>query len=125
MRTDNQFVQFVVEQLSPLGAVEARAMFGGHGISIDGLFCAIVHRDRLYLKADEHSRPEFEAIGAQPFRPYPKRPMTLRYYEIGADLLDNRARLLDWARKAMEAARREPPKPAGRKTRRTTGNRGR
>lgn len=117
MRTDNQFVDFVAEQLAGLGRVDARAMFGGHGIYVDGFFCAIVHRDTLYLRADEQTRSEFEAIGAQPFRPFANKALTLRYYEIGADLLEDRARLLEWASKALAAALRDPPKPKKKRLR--------
>ena len=116
MRKDTQFVTFVAEQLAALGEVDARAMFGGHGIYIDGLFCAIVHRDTLYLKADGQTRAEFESLGMQPFRPFAGKPTTMRYYRIGADLLENRVQLLAWARKAMAAARRDPArKSSGRK----------
>jgi DNA transformation protein and related proteins len=109
MGRDNQFTAFVAGQLEPLGPVHTRPMFGGHGVYIDGLFCAIIHRDVLYLKADELSRAEFEAIGARPFRPFEGKPATLRYYEVGADLLEDRTKLLEWASKALAAARRAPP----------------
>lgn len=115
MARNSEFVEFVSDQLAPLGGVESRPMFGGHGLYVDGQFCAIVWRDTLYLKADEMSRGEFEAIGALPFQPYPDRPMTLRYYAIGADILDDRERLLEWARKAIAAARRDPPKAPRRR----------
>lgn len=52
----------------------------------------------------------------QPFRPFADKPMTMRYYEVGADLLEDRMQLLDWARKSIAAARRDPPKPQRKRT---------
>jgi DNA transformation protein and related proteins len=110
-----QFVEFVLEQLSPLGSAQAKSMFGGFGIYVNGLFCAIVHRDILYLKANERSSREFEAIGAQPFKPFPHKPMMMRYYEINAEILENRESLHAWALKAMQAALQETRSDRGRK----------
>ncbi len=107
MRKLTEFVEFVVERLAPLGAVEARAMFGGFGIYVNGLFCAIAHRDTLYLKADDLNRCDFEAIGLRPFKPFADKPMTMRYFEIGADILEDQRALLAWARKALDAALRD------------------
>jgi DNA transformation protein and related proteins len=50
-----EFVDYVLEQLSPLGGVRAKRMFGGHGVYLEGLFFALVADDTLYLKALEDS----------------------------------------------------------------------
>ena len=49
------FVVHLIELLRSHGRVEARRMFGGHGIYCDGLFIAIVLDGVLYFKADEAS----------------------------------------------------------------------
>lgn len=48
-------------------SVSVRAMFGGHGVYVDGLFVAIVDDDVLYLRADDRNRAEFSASAVPPF----------------------------------------------------------
>ena len=81
MPKSNDFVETVCERLAPLGQVRSRTMFGGWGIYLDSRFCAIVHRDALYFKADDISRAEFEAKGLQPFKPFPDQEMVMPYYD--------------------------------------------
>ena len=61
------FVAHALELLAPLGAVQARRMFGGHGLYVDSLFIALITSERLYLKADAQSRAAFERAGCTPF----------------------------------------------------------
>ena len=118
MPKSNDFVETVCERLAPLGQVRARTMFGGWGIYVDGRFCAIVHRDALYFKADETSRPEFEAKGLQPFKPFSDQATVMSYYDAPADVFEDPAEMLAWGRKALAAAlRSQKKKPAGRRKR--------
>ncbi|MEK7716517.1 MAG: TfoX/Sxy family protein, partial [Pseudomonadota bacterium] len=52
MARHSEFVEFVLELLTPIGAVRARAMFGGFGIYRGDTFFAIIVDDKLYFKAD-------------------------------------------------------------------------
>jgi len=118
MPKSKDFVETVCERLAPLGQVRARTMFGGWGIYVDGRFCAIVHRDALYFKADEISRAEFEAKGLQPFKPFSDQATVMSYYDAPADVFEDPAEMLAWGRKALEAALRNQKKnPAGRRKR--------
>jgi DNA transformation protein len=99
----DSFVEFVVDQLTRLGPVEARAMFGAHGLYCGGVFFAIVADGRLYFKTDAGSRPEYEAWGMGPFRPNPKQ--TLRtYYEVPVEILEDDEALAAWAERALAGA---------------------
>ncbi|HSM23090.1 MAG TPA: TfoX/Sxy family protein, partial [Rubrivivax sp.] len=84
MAGSKEFVVHILDRLQPLGAVTARAMFGGHGIYCDGVMFALIAEDVLYFKVDDQNRPRFEALGAGPFRPYADRPVTMSYYEVPA-----------------------------------------
>lgn len=106
MAKRSEFVELVLDQIAPLGAVTARAMFGGHGISCDGLFFALIAGDTLYLKADDRTRGRFEARGLGPFKPFDDKPVTMSYYPVPAELFDDRDELLDWARAAVGVALR-------------------
>jgi len=80
-------------------------MFGGVGVYSDGVFFGIIDNDRLYLKVDDINRPEYEAHGMEPFRPYDD-DRTMPYYEIPVDVLENPDELAGWALKAVDVARR-------------------
>ncbi len=106
MPVSPQYRDYVVEQLACVGRVSARSMFGGVGLYLDGVFFALIARDVLYLKVDDANRPEYEAAGMSPFKPYPNRRTTMPYYELPAEVLDDPDQLREWARKAWDAANR-------------------
>ena len=117
----DDFVEHVCDLLAPLGAVRARAMFGGYGIYVDGVFCAIIADDTLYFKVDDGNRADYEALGYGPFKPFEDKRMVLSYYEVPAEVMDCRDALTAWAGKALEAARRAarraPARPKARQAR--------
>ena len=47
---NDSFKEFVLDQLSQLGQVECRAMFGGHGLYHNEAFFGIISKGRLYFK---------------------------------------------------------------------------
>lgn len=99
--------EFVLEQLGRVLPVTARAMFGGVGVYSEGLFFALIDDDVLYLKVDDTNRPDFEAAGTGPFRPYGDDSHVMQYYELPADLLEDPDRLVPWVEKALAVARRK------------------
>ena len=68
MPNSPDFVTYAVELLSDAGPVQARRMFGGHGIFHGGLMVALIDDDELFLKADEEARGRFEEAGCQQWR---------------------------------------------------------
>jgi DNA transformation protein len=100
------FEAFVLDQLSDLDDVLARKMFGGTGLYARGLFFGIVARDVLYLKADSTNLRMFLDAGCQPFRPYPDRPGTMKYYSVPLEILESAPELIRWATSAVAAAER-------------------
>jgi DNA transformation protein len=105
------FLGFVVEQLSLLGPVRARRMFGGAGLYSGETIFAIVADDVLYLKVDALSRADYEREGMKPFRPYRDRATAMPYFEVPAFVLEDAVQLCDWGARAMEAGRRGPRRP--------------
>jgi DNA transformation protein len=112
------FVAHCIELLAPLGAVRSRRMFGGWGLYVDDLFIALIAFDRLYLKADEASRPRFAAAGCEPFvYDAAGKSVSLGYWTAPAEALESPALMGPWARGALQvalaarAARIKPPRP--------------
>jgi DNA transformation protein len=106
LKSSEAFRVFVLDQLSELGDVTPRRMFGGVGLYHKDVFFGIVARDVLYLKADAKTAPEYERAGMERFRPYPDRSGTMQYYAVPLDVLESPRDLAAWARKAIAAARR-------------------
>jgi DNA transformation protein len=98
------FTRFVLDQLEEVGGVTPRPMFGGVGLYHGGVFFGILARDTLYLKVDERNRADYESAGSKPFRPYPNRSGSMRYYAVPLSVLESAPELAEWARKAVRAA---------------------
>jgi DNA transformation protein and related proteins len=107
----SSFRIFVIEQLNRvLPRVRARGMFGGVGIYSGNVFFALIADDTLYFKVDDSTRPDFEARGMRPFRPYGEDGEVMGYYEVPPELLDEPEALRPWADKAVAVARRKNEK---------------
>lgn len=108
----DSYVEYTLELLEPLGPVQARAMFGGWGLYHGGRMMGLIVEDRLYLKTDDTTRPDFEAAGGEPFV-YDSgkgKPVTMSYWTPPADASDDAHALLPWARRAVDAALRAAQK---------------
>ncbi|MBP2230576.1 DNA transformation protein [Azospirillum agricola] len=118
-RPPSAFVSNICETLARLGDVRARRMFGGYGISCDGLTFALVADETLYFKVDATNRAAHEALGLEPFRPFADKPTALSYHPPPDSALDDPDELLDWARPALEAALRAAAAKRSKRTRKT------
>ena len=103
MAVSQSYRDFVLEQLGRVTPVIGKAMFGGVGIYAQGLFFALIAEDRLYFKVDDATRPDFERLGMEPFRPYGE-DSAMGYYEVPADVVEDATHLAAWMRKAIEVA---------------------
>jgi DNA transformation protein len=100
-------VVHALELLGPLGPTRARRMFGGFGLYADDVFVALVFGEQLYLKADDTTRPTFEAAGCQPFvYEAAGQPVSIGYWSAPDDAMESPALMLPWARLAFAAALR-------------------
>ena len=93
-------------RLSSAGPARFKAMFGGYGVYAEEWFYAIVSDDHVYFKTDAFNRSDYLDRGMPQF-------MTMSYYAVPPDVLDDDAQLHEWVEKAVDAARRSrKPKPA-------------
>ncbi len=93
--------------------VTMRAMFGGHGLYVDGTIFAIVIDDVLYLKTDDQNRPSFAARGLEPFRYVTKEGEVhvMSYHRAPDEALDAPANMAPWLQSACAAALRKTRAP--------------
>ena len=105
MPVSSNYLGYVREQLAGLGAVSSRRMFGGAGLYFDGFFFALIDNDTLYLRVNDSNRADYTTRGMGPFRPYADRPqLSMSYYETPADVLEDAAGLVAWARRSVAVA---------------------
>ncbi len=102
---DDSFKHYVLDQLSTLPELRAKAMFGGVGLYQAERFFGILFAGRLYFKVNDTTRAAYLARGMTPFT-YTRgeRTMTMSYYEVPVAVLENREELVAWATQAIRAA---------------------
>ena len=119
MSVSSSYKVYVLEQLQVGGPITAKSMFGGVGLYRRGLFFGLMDNDTLFLKVDDSNRPDYQQAGTQPFQPYGDGSYSMQYYEVPADVLEDRETLHRWVEKAVAVARKargRKKKPArGRK----------
>ena len=105
MTVSSDFLAYVLEQLVGLAGLSARRMFGGVGLYCEELFFGLIDNDTLYLRVNDDNRADYTARRMSPFRPYADRPeLSMSYYEAPADVLEDAAQLVVWARRSVGAA---------------------
>ena len=117
----NEFVTHCLDLLAPVARCTARRVFGGWGLSTEGLTLALIadlgDGERLWLKADAATAATFEAAGCQPFVYLAKgKPMTLGYRTAPDEAMESPALMRPWARLALDAAVRAHAAKAAKTT---------
>lgn len=117
-RPPSAFAAHVQELLEPFGGVSVRRMFGGYGVFRDGCMFALIADEVLYFRTDDHNRGAYESAGLEPFV-YDKRgrATVMPYHRAPEEGFDDPDLMLDWARDAWAAARRQQRPPRPRRTR--------
>jgi DNA transformation protein len=113
--TQQKLVDEIDIKLAPLGHFRSLRMFSGYGLYLDGIIFGLVARDRFWLRVDDHSRPDFQAAGMEPFA-YSRdgKSVSLTYFRCPDPVLADPAELRKWAKEARRASA-ERAKPARRR----------
>lgn len=105
MASDLEFVEFVVDQLSPHCKASYKRMFGEFGLYADGTFVGVICDNRLFIKPTEGGRRFIGDPVEAP--PYPgARPSFL----IEGQMEDS-----DWLGALVRVTVRELPPPKAKK----------
>jgi DNA transformation protein and related proteins len=114
MAISKDFADYCCELLSGIGSPVAKRMFGGWGISVDGMSVAWLldlsdkgtgSNEKLYLKASNETRAQYEAAGCQRFVYDVKGvPKSVNYYAAPDEAMESPDTMLPWARLAFSCA---------------------
>ncbi len=104
MAEHEEFVNFVIDQLSGFGDVQTKKMFGGTNLFCDGLMFAKIKGSTLRLKVNESNVKDYEAFGMEPYYYGKDNKKKLNFYEVPVEVLEDRNRLNEWVGKAVSVA---------------------
>lgn len=114
MAVSKDFADYCCELLSGVGSPVAKRMFGGWGISVEGVTIAIIadlspkgagSNEKLYLKVDDVTKKQFEAAGGKRFELASKgKVMGMNYYTTPDETMESANAMLPWTRLALHAA---------------------
>jgi DNA transformation protein len=113
---DDEFVQFVIDQLHRVKDIRPRRMFGAHGLYCGEIFFAIVDDGRLYFKTDDTTSVRYKEHGMTPFQPAPDMKLK-NYFEVPVDVLEDDEQLAEWAHEAVRLGERAARRSANRGSR--------
>lgn len=104
MNLSHAYLDRVIARLSQVAEVSYRRIFNGVGLYYRGVQFAIVINDRLYFRADEHSRALYLQKGMAAFQPRAAINVESSFFQLPNEVLDQPAELQHWLRIAVEAA---------------------
>ena len=124
MANSAEFVTHALELLSGVGPVDARRMFGGHGVYARGVMFGLLDDDELFLKTDELSRPRFVEAGCRCWVYVGRnaRMENTSYYRPPDDAHEDPEAMTAWAKLALESALRKRAAKAVGRTRAKPGS---
>lgn len=103
MAYSQEYLDYILDQLSLFGEVNSRKMFGGIGFFHDGLMFGMLGGDVFRLKVDDNNRVDYEAAGMQQFSSGTKKK-GMPYWEVPTEVIEDQVLLKVWADKAYQAA---------------------
>ena len=107
------FYEFVMTEVftEDMGVV-GRKMFGGYGLYKDGVCFGLIDFGKLYFKVGESNKTDYERNNSAPF-PFPMKNgkmTTLSYWEVPADILEDKKELPAWIDKSVIVAKEKATK---------------
>jgi DNA transformation protein len=114
LRVTPEFRDFVLDQLARIPQLRSKRMFGGVGLYSADCFFGIVAADELFFKVDDSNRSAYEAAGSEPFRPVADGRVSMSYFRVPIEVLEDPGELATWALAAIRAAGNAASKPRRR-----------
>ena len=97
--TDDEFVEYICDQLMNFEIVTYKSMFGGYGLYCGDAFFGLVFGGRVFFKTDDHSRLKYESWESEAFQPNAKQTLNT-YYEVPSEIIERSIDLVSWAEEA-------------------------
>lgn len=110
-----EYCDYIIDQLTAWHPVTCKRMFGGYGLYKKEQIFALILDDSLYFKVGDSNREDYITAGSEPFT-YEARGklVTVSYWQVPLDVLDDPEQLAIWAEKAYYVGLSEKKKPKQR-----------
>lgn len=105
MASDQEFVDFVVEQIEDAGEITAKKMFGEYGVFSNGKIFALICDNKLYMKPTEAGRSFIKDVVEAP--PYPGARLSF--------LIEDKIEDREWISNLVRISLEELPYPKPKK----------
>ena len=102
MAVSNDFIQFVLDQLSDWGNVHVKRMFGGAALYQDELAFGMIANDTVYLKVDDKTKDKYLQQGSIPLKPFKNNATVLSFYNVPPDIFEDAEEFTKWAKESLE-----------------------
>ena len=103
MAYSDEYLEYLLDQLSLVSDVEAKKMFGGIGLFRNGLMFGMLDGDVFRLKVDDSNRADYEERGMGQFTTKSGKK-GMPYWEVPVDVIEDKGTLKEWSDKAYQAA---------------------
>jgi DNA transformation protein len=104
MALNEEFKNFVLDQLQGIGEFESKRMFGGLALLHQGSAFAKIKHDKVWLKVDESNLSDFEEQGMRQYTYGKDNSRKLNFYETPVAIIEDRDKLKTWVKKSIEIA---------------------
>ena len=104
MSLNEEFKNFVLDQLQGIGEFETKRMFGGLALLYQGSAFAKIKHDKVWLKVDDSNLANFKRLGMSQYTYGKDNSRKLNFYETPIEIIEDRDKLKDWVQKSIEIA---------------------
>lgn len=105
MAVNEDYLNYIQDQLSEFGELTIKKMFGGIGLFKEGLMFGKIGGDTFRLKVDETNKKAYEDRGMKPFYSE-KKKKGMPYWEVPSEILEDKKELAKWAQTSFEIAQK-------------------
>ena len=102
MALNEEFKNFVLDQLQGIGEFETKRMFGGLALLHQGSAFAKIKHDKVWLKVDESNLVDFKEQGMTQYTYGKDNSRKLNFYETPIEIIEDRDKLKDWVKKSIK-----------------------
>jgi DNA transformation protein len=98
----NNYVEYILDLLSPFGSITSRAMFGGYGIYKDKIIIGIIIDDELYFKVDKTNKEQYKSLNSVPFTYEAKgKSIAMSYWKVPIEIMEDEEQLSEWTEQSF------------------------
>ena len=103
MAVPEDYITYLHDQLSDLGDILGKKMFGGYGFFHEGKMFAMFGYGAFGLKVDDSNRQDYLDEDMEPLSTK-SSSKSMPYYEVPVTVIEDRSKLKEWASKSIAIA---------------------